>query len=142
MSSLDAFLGEPRNVIVVGIRKDGRPHASPNWYGWDGERFYVSTTRGRAKYKIFSRDPRVELVFDDPEGFRYVALSGTVEILEDIRLSSFSSRRNSVAIRTVDEGNVTRRATIASLVLIANPRVQNHTFRATGRRIPLVQVAH
>jgi hypothetical protein len=27
----------------------------------------------------------VELVFDDPEGFRYVALSGTVEILEDIR---------------------------------------------------------
>jgi PPOX class probable F420-dependent enzyme len=85
MSSLDAFLREPRNVIVVGIRKDGRPHASPNWYGWDGERFYVSTTRGRAKYKIFSRDPRVELVFDDPEGFRYVALSGTVEILEDIR---------------------------------------------------------
>ena len=85
MSALDAFLSEPRNVIVVGIRKDGRPHASPNWYGWDGERFYVSTTRGRAKYKIFSRDPRVELVFDDPEGFRYVALSGTVEILEDVR---------------------------------------------------------
>jgi PPOX class probable F420-dependent enzyme len=85
MSSLDDFLGEPRNVIVVGIRKDGRPHASPNWYGWDGERFYVSTTRGRAKYKIFSRDPRVELCFDDPESFRYVALSGTVEILEDIR---------------------------------------------------------
>ena len=84
MSSLDDFLREPRNVIVVGIRKDGRPQATPNWYGYDGERFYVSTTRGRAKYKIFSRDPRVELLFDDPAGFRYVALSGTVEILEDI----------------------------------------------------------
>jgi PPOX class probable F420-dependent enzyme len=85
MSSLDTFLGEPRNVIVIGVRKDGRPHATPNWFGYDGDRFFVSTTRSRAKYKIFSRDPRVELCFDDPAGFRYVALSGTVEILEDIR---------------------------------------------------------
>jgi PPOX class probable F420-dependent enzyme len=85
MATLDEFLSEPRNVAVVGIRKDGRPQATPNWFSWDGERFYVSTTRDRAKYKIFSRDPRVELLFDDSEGFRYVALSGTVEILEDVR---------------------------------------------------------
>jgi PPOX class probable F420-dependent enzyme len=85
MATLDEFLSQPRNVVVVGIRTDGRPQATPNWFSWDGERFYVSTTRGRAKYKIFRRDPRVELLFDDPEGFRYVALSGTVEILEDIQ---------------------------------------------------------
>jgi PPOX class probable F420-dependent enzyme len=84
MATLDEFLSEPRNVAVIGIRKDGRPQATPNWFSWDGQRFYVSTTRGRAKYKIFSRDPRVELLFDDSEGFRYVALSGTVEILEDL----------------------------------------------------------
>jgi hypothetical protein len=29
---LEAFLSEPRNIIVVGVRKDGRPHASPNWF--------------------------------------------------------------------------------------------------------------
>jgi PPOX class probable F420-dependent enzyme len=81
---MDEFLAEPRNVVVAGIRKDGRPHVTPNWFGWDGERFYVSTTRGRAKYKIFSRDPRVELLFDDPQGFRYIGLSGTVQILEDL----------------------------------------------------------
>jgi PPOX class probable F420-dependent enzyme len=85
MPSLDEFLREPRNVIVIGIRKDGRPHATPNWFGWDGRRFYVSTTRSRAKYKIFSRDPRVELLFDEPGELRYVGLSGTVEILDDIR---------------------------------------------------------
>jgi PPOX class probable F420-dependent enzyme len=79
-----AFLAEPFNVQVAGIRKDGRPHLSPNWFYWDGERFYVSTTRTRAKYKIFRRDPRVELVIDDPAGHRYVGLPGTVEILEDI----------------------------------------------------------
>src|SRR5271168_3448520 len=84
MATLDEFLSRPRNVVVVGIRADGRPQATPNWFAWDGERFYVSTTRSRAKYKIFSRDPRVELLFDDSEGFRYVALSGTVEILDDV----------------------------------------------------------
>jgi PPOX class probable F420-dependent enzyme len=85
MTTLDEFLSQPRNVVVVGIRKDGRPQATPNWFSWDGERFYVSTTRSRAKYKIFRRDPRVELLFDDSEGFRYVVLSGTVEILEDVQ---------------------------------------------------------
>ena len=85
MATLDEFLSQPRNVVVVGIRKDGRPQATPNWFSWDGERFYVSTTRSRAKYKIFRRDPRVELLFDDSEGFRYIVLSGTVEILEDVQ---------------------------------------------------------
>jgi hypothetical protein len=27
---IEAFLAEPRNVIVAGIRRDGRPHLSPN----------------------------------------------------------------------------------------------------------------
>jgi PPOX class probable F420-dependent enzyme len=83
-TELAAFLAEPFNVQVAGIRKDGRPHVSPNWFYWDGSRFYISTTRTRAKYKIFRRDPRVELVIDDPAGHRYIGLSGTVEILEDV----------------------------------------------------------
>jgi PPOX class probable F420-dependent enzyme len=83
-SQLDAFLAEPRNVIVAGIRKNGRPHLTPNWFVWDGDRFYVSTTRNRAKYKLFRRDPRVELVIDDPTGHRYVQVSGTVDIREDV----------------------------------------------------------
>ena len=83
-TALEAFLAEPRNVIVAGIRKDGRPHLSPNWFLWDGERFYVSTTRKRAKYTIFRRDPRAELVVDDPTGFRYVEIPTTVEIREDV----------------------------------------------------------
>jgi PPOX class probable F420-dependent enzyme len=84
-TALEAFLAEPRNVIVAGIRKDGRPHLSPNWYLWDGEHFYVSTTRKRAKYSIFRRDPRAELVVDDATGFRYVQVPATTEIREDVR---------------------------------------------------------
>ena len=86
-TALEAFLAEPRNVIVAGIRKDGRPHLSPNWFHWDGEHFYVSTTRKRAKYRIFRRDPRAELIVDDPVGFRYVEIPATVEIREDVPAS-------------------------------------------------------
>jgi len=78
-TAVEAFLAEPRNVVVAGIRKDGRPHVSPNWFFWDGERFYISTTRPRVKYKIFSRDPRVELLVDDATGHRYAELTGTVD---------------------------------------------------------------
>jgi PPOX class probable F420-dependent enzyme len=81
---LEAFLAEPRNVIVAGIRRDGRPHLSPNWFYWDGQRFYVSTTRGRVKYAIFRRDPRAQLLIDDPTGFRAVVVPATVEIREDL----------------------------------------------------------
>jgi PPOX class probable F420-dependent enzyme len=92
---VEAFLAEPRNAIVVGIRRDGRPHATPNWFLWDGERFYVSTTRSRAKYRIFRRDPRAELVVDDSTGFRCVIVSTRVAIDEDIqaRLPQFRAIR-------------------------------------------------
>jgi PPOX class probable F420-dependent enzyme len=81
---LEMFLAEPRNVVLAGIRQDGRPHLTPNWFYWDGQRFYVSTTRDRAKYMIFRRDPRAQLLIDDSTGFRAVLIPATVEIREDI----------------------------------------------------------
>jgi PPOX class probable F420-dependent enzyme len=81
--NLDAFLAEQRNLILAGTRADGRPHATPTWFYWDGERFYVSTTRDRLKYKIFSSDPRAQLVLDDPVGLRAVVIAATIEIQEE-----------------------------------------------------------
>src|SRR5215475_12257398 len=83
-SKIEAFLAEPRNIVVAGIRRDGSPHLSPNWFYWDGERFYVSTTRHRAKYTIFGRDSRAQLLVDDCTGHRAVLARGTVEVREDI----------------------------------------------------------
>jgi len=87
MTSADqvtAFLSEARTIVVGGVRKDGRAHLSPNWFLWDGERFYISTTRDRVKYKIFRRDPRVQLLVEDATGHRAVFVGGTVEIREDL----------------------------------------------------------
>src|ERR1700722_13618299 len=81
---IEAFLSEPRNMMVAGIRKDGRPHISPNWFHWDGERFYVSTTRSRVKYAILRRDPRAQLAIDDSTGFASLLIPATVDIHEDI----------------------------------------------------------
>src|SRR5258708_34096336 len=81
---IEAFLAETRNVIVAGIRRDGRPHLSPNWFYWDGQRFYVSTTRDRVKYAIFRRDPRAQLLIDDPTGFRAVLAPAPGEIRDDL----------------------------------------------------------
>jgi PPOX class probable F420-dependent enzyme len=84
MEKMEAFLAEPRNVVVAGIRRDGSPHLTPNWFYWDGQRFYVSTTRHRAKYAIFRRDSRAELLVDDSTGFRAVLVRATVQIREDL----------------------------------------------------------
>jgi PPOX class probable F420-dependent enzyme len=93
--SLDAFLAERRNLILAGTRADGRPHVTPNWFYWDGERFYVSTTRGRMKYAVFRRDPRAQLLVDDPAGLRAVLIPATVEIREDtaVQLPRFRAIR-------------------------------------------------
>ena len=82
--SLGAFLAQSRNLILAGNRAGGRPHLTPNWFCWDGERFYVSTTRGRVKYALFRRDPRAQLLIDDPAGPRAVLIPATVEVREDL----------------------------------------------------------
>ena len=83
-NAVAAFLAEPRNVILAGTRADGRPHATPNWFHFDGELFYVSTTRDRVKYRIFTRDPRAQLLVDDPTAFRYLMIYGTVDVRTDL----------------------------------------------------------
>ncbi len=79
---IERLLAEPRDVIVAAIRKDGRPQMTPNWFHWDGSRFWISTTRGRYKYRNLTRDPRCQLLFDDPGGVLLV--DGRAEIREDL----------------------------------------------------------
>ena len=83
LAAMDAFLAEPRNAMVAAVRKDGRPQMTPNWFLWQDGKFYISTTKTRAKFRLFSRDPRVQLAIDDSTGFRYVIVNGVVAIEDD-----------------------------------------------------------
>jgi PPOX class probable F420-dependent enzyme len=118
---IEAFLAEPRNVVVAGIRRDGRPHLSPNWFYWDGQRFYVSTTRNRVKYAIFHRDGRAQLLVDDPTGFRAVLVRATVEIREDIAadLPRFRAIREKHGVTVPDDDEHLRALTAQGRVLLA-----------------------
>ncbi len=84
IAAMDAFLAEPRNAIVAGIRKDGRPSMTPNWFLWQEGKFFISTTKTRAKFRLFSNDGRVQLMIDDSTGFRYIVVNGTVDIADDV----------------------------------------------------------
>ena len=97
---LSAFLNERRNIVVAGIRRNGEPHLSPNWFYFDGEKFYVSTTRGRAKYAIFRNNPRGVVLIDDSTGFRYVRVPVTVEVREELpeQLPRFRAIREKMGV--------------------------------------------
>ena len=118
---VEAFLAERRNVVVAGVGRDGRPHVTPNWFYWDGQRFYVSTTRGRVKYAIFRRDPRALLLVDDSTGFRAVLVPATVEIREDIaaELPLFRAIREKHGVAVPDDDEHLRALTAEGRVLLA-----------------------
>jgi PPOX class probable F420-dependent enzyme len=103
--TLGVFLAQSRNLILAGNHAGGRPHLTPNWFCWDGERFYVSTTRGRVKYALFRRDPRAQLLIDDPVVPRAVLIPATVEIREDLaaELPRFRAIRDKYGMKELDD---------------------------------------
>jgi PPOX class probable F420-dependent enzyme len=71
------------HAIVATIQPDGMPQLTPNWYWWDGERFWISTVDWTVKIRNLKRDPRITLCID--EGKRrtqYVQVFGTAEVIE------------------------------------------------------------
>jgi Pyridoxamine 5'-phosphate oxidase len=78
---IEAFLAEPRNVVVAGIRRDGRPHLSPNWFAAELPRFRaIKEKHGMA-------------VLDDEEHLRALAAEGRVLVAftPDEPLSSWTA---------------------------------------------------
>ncbi|MGA2829076.1 MAG: PPOX class F420-dependent oxidoreductase [Streptosporangiaceae bacterium] len=133
--SLGDFLAHTRNLILAGTRADGRPHLSPNWFCWDGERFYVSTTRDRVKYALFRRDPRAQLLFDDPAGLRAVLLPATVEIREGLaaELPRFRAIREKYGMRALDDSEHLQSLIAEGRVLLAiTPDAPSSTWTSWG----------
>ena len=83
----ETFLRERPHAIVATLMADGRPQLTPNWFLWDGERFWVSTLDWTVKVKNAKRDPRVTLCIDGPDRrTNYVQVFGTAEVVEgDVR---------------------------------------------------------
>ena len=73
------------------------------------------------KYAIFRRDPRAQLLIDDPTGFRAVLVPATVEIREDLaeELSRFRAIREKHGMAVLDDNEHLRALTAEGRVLLA-----------------------
>ena len=73
------------------------------------------------KYAIFRRDPRAQLLIDDPAGFRAVLVPATVEIREDpgAELSRSRAIREKHGIAVLDDEEHLRALTAEGRVLLA-----------------------
>jgi PPOX class probable F420-dependent enzyme len=116
----ESFLAEPRNAMVAALRSDGRPQVTPNWFWWDGAKFYITTTKQRRKYGNFVRDPRVQLVIDESKGRRTIMVDGDVELWDDMQraLPYFMKITEKYRGGPVDEAALRRRFVVEQRVLI------------------------
>ncbi|WP_287425984.1 PPOX class F420-dependent oxidoreductase [Thermomicrobium sp.] len=95
-----AFLLAPRFGVLATIAADGRPRQSVMWYELvDDRTVLMNTAEGRAKLADLRRDPRASLCV--PNGYRFVTLSGRVELIEDQERAQADIAR--LAVRYVGE---------------------------------------
>ena len=78
------FIRTRHHAIVITVRGDGRPQASPVTCGVDDEgRIVIATYPERAKTRNARRDPRVSVLFlSDDFGGAWVQVDGTGEVLD------------------------------------------------------------
>jgi PPOX class probable F420-dependent enzyme len=80
-SKIDHFLRAFRSIWLSTTRPDGRPHAVPVWYLWDGRNLYFISERRLQKSKNLARQPWI--VVHAGDGDDVIILEGPVEIVTD-----------------------------------------------------------
>ena len=80
-SKVDHFLLAFRSIWVSTTRPDGRPHAVPVWYIWDGRNLYFISERSLQKSRNLVRQPWI--VIHSGDGDDVIILEGPVEIVTD-----------------------------------------------------------
>jgi len=106
----DAFVREPRTAVFATTGRDGRVHAVPVWFLWDGAAFRILTDRGSAKHRNAARAGRATLCIDDRDGrFEYTTAEGPVTVQDpvsyDERLALHTHYRGpEAAKKVVDRG--------------------------------------
>lgn len=81
----ETFLRHPvRPAVLATTRPDGRPHAVPVWYDFDGDAIVFTTGAHTVKGRNLARTPRLALcVQDDRPPFSFVTIEGTAQLLGD-----------------------------------------------------------
>ncbi len=79
-----AFLEATRFATIGTIDPDGAPRQAVLWYRLDGDEIILNSKVGRRWPSNLLRDQRISVaVHDQADGYRWVGLTGTVQIIED-----------------------------------------------------------
>lgn len=89
-----AFLQERRFAVLATINKDGTPQLTTMWYLLEGNTIVMNTKVGRTKERNMRRDPRISVCFED--GYSYLTVSGTVEMIDDPKIAQHDIYRLAV----------------------------------------------
>ena len=100
--SIRAFLNETRFAALATINKDGTPQQSTMWYALDGDTILMNTKAGRLKHRNLQRDPRASICV--PDGYRWVTISGTVEMNDDQAVAQADIRRLAIRYHGQEKG--------------------------------------
>jgi len=104
----DTYLSQPRNAILATVGTNGRIHAVPVWFRFEGGAFEIITERGSVKHRNAVNAGRSAICVDDGK-FAYVGAEGPVEVQNSVsyeeRLALHTLYRGAEsAKRIVDEG--------------------------------------
>lgn len=79
-----AFIDDIRFATIGTIDPDGAPRQAVVWYTVEGDEIVLNSAVGRRWPSNLLRDPRIAFsVVDDEDGYRWIGLTGRVEIVED-----------------------------------------------------------
>lgn len=76
-SKVDLPLRSARSIWISTTRPDGRPHAVPVWFWWDGHDIYFATPRRSQKVRNLTQQPWV--IVHAGDGDDVIVLEGPVE---------------------------------------------------------------
>ncbi|HET9919955.1 MAG TPA: PPOX class F420-dependent oxidoreductase [Ktedonobacteraceae bacterium] len=76
-----AYLNEHRFAVLATYNEDGTVQQTVMWYLLEGDTIVMNTKKGRKKYNNLLRNPRISVCV--PNGYIYLTLSGTVELIDD-----------------------------------------------------------
>ena len=85
-AQIKAFLRNPvRAAVLATTRPDGRSHATPIWFDFDGKDLVFNTGVDSVKGRNLAADPRLTLcVQDDQPPFSFAVVEGRAELVDDI----------------------------------------------------------
>ena len=76
-----AFLNDHRFAVLATYNEDNTIQQTVMWYLLEGDTIMMNTKKGRKKDKNIRHDPRISVCI--PDGYIYVTLTGSAELIDD-----------------------------------------------------------